>query len=182
MTEHDDRCGARTRGAGGGGCRQAAGWGTGHPGIGRCKLHGGSTPNHAMAAEGELAARALRQLGEPIPMDPTTALQRAVDSAAGLHAGLEALVRDAAGSGDPGSKALAARLQLYADATDRLARVARAAVDARLGERHAALAERQGELLVAAVRTAWHLAKCPDVYRVEFERELGSQLRQMSAN
>ena len=27
-----------------------AGWGTDHPGIGSCKFHGGSTPNHRTAA------------------------------------------------------------------------------------------------------------------------------------
>jgi len=36
------QCGARTRS--GEPCRQAAGWGTDHPGVGRCKLHGGATP------------------------------------------------------------------------------------------------------------------------------------------
>lgn len=37
-----DTCGARTRA--GTPCRRPAGWGTWHPGAGRCKLHGGSTP------------------------------------------------------------------------------------------------------------------------------------------
>jgi hypothetical protein len=44
-----DECGPEKRG--GGHCTQAAGWGTGHPGIGACKLHGGCTPNHRKAAE-----------------------------------------------------------------------------------------------------------------------------------
>lgn len=35
-------CGARTRQ--GGTCRKPAGWGTDHPGVGRCRLHGGATP------------------------------------------------------------------------------------------------------------------------------------------
>jgi hypothetical protein len=34
-------CGAKTRG--GGSCQQRAGWGTKHPGEGRCKLHGGKS-------------------------------------------------------------------------------------------------------------------------------------------
>ena len=30
-------------------CARPAGWGTGHPGFGRCKLHGGATPyKHGM--------------------------------------------------------------------------------------------------------------------------------------
>ncbi len=36
------KCGAKTRG--GTPCRRPAGWGTEHPGEGRCKLHGGCSP------------------------------------------------------------------------------------------------------------------------------------------
>jgi len=36
------KCGAKTRD--GGTCGQPAGWGTDHPGEGRCKFHGGATP------------------------------------------------------------------------------------------------------------------------------------------
>jgi len=38
-------CGAKTRS--GGRCQLPAGWGTDHPGVGRCKLHGGATPRGA---------------------------------------------------------------------------------------------------------------------------------------
>jgi len=37
-------CDAKTRR--GGLCKRGAGWGTMHPGRGRCRLHGGSTPTH----------------------------------------------------------------------------------------------------------------------------------------
>lgn len=47
-------CGARTRG--GAFCRRPAGWGTSHLHVGRCKLHGGSTPNHVANARAKLAA------------------------------------------------------------------------------------------------------------------------------
>ena len=36
-----DKCGAKTRA--GTPCKQPAGWGTDHPGQGRCKLHGGAS-------------------------------------------------------------------------------------------------------------------------------------------
>lgn len=39
------RCGGKTRS--GGRCTQAAGWGTAHPGEGKCKLHGGASPRGA---------------------------------------------------------------------------------------------------------------------------------------
>jgi hypothetical protein len=38
------RCGAIKR-QGEGECQQPAGWGTDHPGTGRCKLHGGASPS-----------------------------------------------------------------------------------------------------------------------------------------
>lgn len=39
------RCGGKTRS--GGQCTQPAGWGTSHPGEGKCKLHGGASPRGA---------------------------------------------------------------------------------------------------------------------------------------
>jgi len=41
-------CGARTRR--GSLCQQPAGWGTDHPGEGRCKLHGGASPRGVESA------------------------------------------------------------------------------------------------------------------------------------
>lgn len=38
------KCGARKRSNPYERCTQAAGWGTDHPGVGRCKLHGGASP------------------------------------------------------------------------------------------------------------------------------------------
>lgn len=46
--------GPRKHGAGP--CTQYAGWGTSHPGFGRCKLHGGSNSSHAAAAAKAIAA------------------------------------------------------------------------------------------------------------------------------
>lgn len=78
---HDGLCGATKRN--GGTCSQAAGWGTTHPGIGKCKLHGGSTPNHQRSAQMELARRECVRLGVPIDMDPGDAMIGLVREAAG---------------------------------------------------------------------------------------------------
>jgi hypothetical protein len=60
-------CGARTRG--GGHCRKGSGWGTDHPGQGRCKLHGGATPiKHGRYSS--IQRPALRQLIEKHEADP----------------------------------------------------------------------------------------------------------------
>lgn len=56
-------------------CTQAAGWGTTHPGAGRCKLHGGSTTTGEKAGRRLLAQKALavhlrdlvyEPLGDPV--------------------------------------------------------------------------------------------------------------------
>ena len=93
---HDNRlCGSPTH-ATGNPCRRPAGWGTSHPGLGNCKLHGGSSPNgvrHAevLAAEQQQARAAdlLRAQGiEPVA-DPVAALR----SVAGEHRVLTAAAR-----------------------------------------------------------------------------------------
>lgn len=77
---HDSKplCGARRRQADAT-CRRPAGWGTDHVGIGRCKLHGGSTTKHranaAARAEREQVNAMLERLGKPMPLgDPIEAL------------------------------------------------------------------------------------------------------------
>lgn len=167
-------CGARTRSAGGRACRNPAGKGTSHVGTGRCRHHAGSTPSHLVAAEVVVAERALRTLGEPIPTDPLEGLQRAVDSAAGLHHGLQQLVREAAASDD--SRALVPRLALYADAIDRLARTARQAVEARLTERQARINQEQGELLVRFVVAALAVAAIPPELHRPFRAALAVEI------
>ena len=56
-----DLCGARNR-SGNKTCRLQAGWGTPHFGVGRCKLHGGSTPTHVKAAEQQVAEQVVKAL------------------------------------------------------------------------------------------------------------------------
>jgi hypothetical protein len=62
------KCAAKTRA--GGKCQQAAGFGTDHPGLGRCKYHGGSTRvgfGHAVQERAQL-------MGAPIDMNPIEAI------------------------------------------------------------------------------------------------------------
>jgi len=64
----------------GGKCGMAAGWGTNHPGIGPCKLHGGTTPQHVRAA----AKSELRNLlGEEKEMNPFEAIMWCIRIRAG---------------------------------------------------------------------------------------------------
>jgi hypothetical protein len=67
------RCGGRTRR--GTLCRQPAGHGTGHPGVGRCSFHAGATPNGETNGRRLLAEQACAVLGVPIRTTPQKALQ-----------------------------------------------------------------------------------------------------------
>jgi hypothetical protein len=76
-----DRCGARART--GGRCGLPAGWGTGHAGIGACKLHGGAMPNHEVHARRVLAERAVQAFGLPVRTTPERALLAELDRTLG---------------------------------------------------------------------------------------------------
>lgn len=131
--DHDDPtrwCGGPKRN-GTGRCTQRAGWGTPHPGYGRCKLHGGSTPSHRAAAEKVQLERAVVTYGARREIGHLQALVEMLHDAAGHVAWLrdkvqaeapEALVWGVAdevnrGSGEyPGvDRTLAARPSVWLD-------------------------------------------------------------------
>jgi hypothetical protein len=68
-----DRCGGQT--TAGGTCTQRAGWGTDHPGTGRCKLHGGSVPvktgRYSKYLRGPFGEKVREHLNDPNPLDLT---------------------------------------------------------------------------------------------------------------
>lgn len=76
-----DKCEGKKRG--GGNCQRPAGWGTDHVGIGRCKLHGGSTPTHRRSAQVEQARRDVMVLGARRDIHPAEALLELVQCKAG---------------------------------------------------------------------------------------------------
>lgn len=55
-------------------CKKNAGDGTTHPGIGRCKHHGGSTINHVESAQKEMLRKAVATYGLPVTITPEEAL------------------------------------------------------------------------------------------------------------
>jgi hypothetical protein len=94
-----DCCEAKTRK--GGKCQLPAGHGTDHVGIGRCKLHAGSTPTHEKAASLEIAKRECATLGIPIETTPAEALIREVWEAEGNVEFYRRLVQELATHPDP---------------------------------------------------------------------------------
>jgi hypothetical protein len=80
------RCGAKKK-QGPGHCTQVAGWGTDHPGVGRCKLHGGKTPNGEKAGKRELVEREAQRMVAlaGTDQDPIEHLLEALHHAAALE-------------------------------------------------------------------------------------------------
>jgi len=169
--ERDKYCGARKH-QGEGTCTRPAGWGTDHPGYGKCKLHGGATPNHGTAADREKVLEAVRTFGLPLDVSPTEALLDEVKWTAGHVAWLRDRIQEfeaealswgrssevRKGSGEfPGTDttytaAPPVLLDLYQRERRHLLDVCRVAIGAGLAERQVRLAERQGELIAGAIQ------------------------------
>lgn len=67
----------------GGHCERPAGWGTKHLGVGRCKLHGGASPNAEVAGQVQLARREAVVMGAPLDIPPHEAILECIRIAAG---------------------------------------------------------------------------------------------------
>lgn len=81
-TGQGGRCGAPRR-SDGAPCAQGAGAGTPHPGIGRCKWHGGSTPSHVAAAQRIQLAEAVKTYGARRDIGHLEALVELLQDSAG---------------------------------------------------------------------------------------------------
>lgn len=167
---HDRYCGANKR-QGEGTCKRPTGWGTDHPGTGRCKLHGGSTPDHKNAAKLEIARRAVATYGLPREVTPDVALLEEVHRTAGHVAWLAEIVAEIEhedlvwgkteeaeknatefGGVDTTYKAVPnIWLVLYQQERKHLATVAKAAIDAGIAERQVRIAEQQGQMLAKVI-------------------------------
>jgi hypothetical protein len=157
-------CGGKKK-QGRGNCTRPKGWGTKHPGRGKCKLHGGSTKSHQAAAERE----AVVTYGLPVEIDPLQALLEEVYRTAGHVAWLGHVIRGL--EQDNVTRGLTKTVQLP-DGTQRieagagisvwvklyqaerahLAKVAKAAVDAGIEERLVHIAEEQAKQLAGVIR------------------------------
>lgn len=137
-------------------CRRPAGWGTDHPGIGACKLHGGSMRNHRIAAvrtmiDIELGATFGANL--PVDIHPTDALIELVKMTAGYVRWLNARVSELSNISErnkqTGITELSVTVRSLGEYTDRLARFSKMALDAGVEERLVRVAEQQGDLIAS---------------------------------
>lgn len=154
-------------------CTQRAGYGTEHVGIGKCKFHGGCTPNHQKAAETELAKRAVRTYGLDQEVDPWTALLDEIARTNGHVMWLRDQIADLepselisgtlsieekTGGGPTGDYTAVTTgagehvfLRLYREERKHLAMVCKTAIGCGIAERHVKLAEQQGAAMVKLI-------------------------------
>lgn len=168
-------CGAKTRAKKP--CKRPAGAGTSHVGVGRCKLHGGASPQAEVSGAVELARREAVVMGRPLDIEPHEALLECVRIAAGevQYASwqIELLTPEDAvgpvvttrplkwekGAESPterieehGPPALHIWIEVRHRAMDRLANYSRIALAAGVAERQVRVAESQAQLMAQAVR------------------------------
>jgi hypothetical protein len=139
-------CGVKKRS--GGHCNMAAGWGTPHPGIGKCKFHGGSVPSHVKAAAKE-EYRLL--LGTPMEINPLDAIIWCIKIRAGEVQWLTDRMHDLDEIHWVEDTMVGKQFHLYArerqHAMADLARYSQMAISLGIAERAVKLAETYGEML-----------------------------------
>ena len=120
-------CGAKTRA--GTKCKFVRGYKTNHPGRGRCKLHGGNTPNGRKYAQVEAARTILADLAVPVAGNPLQVLQAVLDSAHGVMDAARRMLAELPREKDVDEKAWA-RLKLYRESIEAAGRMAKLAAEA----------------------------------------------------
>ncbi len=187
-----DRCGARKKG-GDGCCARPAGWGTDHPGLGKCKLHGGSTPNHQRSAQLELARQAITRLGQQIPEDeatPTLIMIGLVrESAGNVEFYRRAVATDdpqdliwrETGPGGAAKQVKSVWLVVYDEERDRLARYIKEAIGLGIEERRVRLEEADARTLMEGFSKAVTAAKLSPEQTEVLRRVFADHLRQSRA-
>jgi len=134
-------------------CRLFAGQGTSHSGVGRCKYHLGNSKNHEAHAVRVEATRRLVSFGEKVPVEPTEALLAVLH----LSAGHLSWVRsELAALDDKTTFEGQVLLRLWNEERDRVARIAKAALDAGVAERQIRMAEQYGEQLAQLLKAIFY--------------------------
>jgi len=168
----NEMCGANKKN--GESCRAFAGQGTSHPGIGRCKFHGGSTASHEKAALKREVQRKMVMMGEPDAN--VTALQALLQElwastghVAWLRQQLAGMEKDELGT--PYGQALTS---LYNTERDRKTRTARLAIESGVDEAAIRVAEAQISLMGMALSKAADKAGLSPAVR----KRLGAAMRE----
>lgn len=161
------RCGGKTRTPDKKGkpCARPAGWGTPHPGYGKCKFHGGSTKNGRKAAKKEWVDTQIAMYGDVVEIEPEQALIEELWRTNGavrylasfltdgevdeVHSRLKQTVK---GPGNATHEGLSVEAELYMKERQHLLHVTKTAIAAGLATRQVEIAEQQAAMLVAVIR------------------------------
>lgn len=182
---HDrPKCGAKKRQTEGT-CERPAGWGTDHPGTGRCKLHGGSTRTQSVAAEREaleVRARVLFEKVAPevVPVDnPLEAYRMFAGRVMAWLALMEELLADVQSPRYRGATAeqIRGEIVLYERAMDRANTVLSTYAKLNIDERLARVTQAQADILVAVVKAGLNAAGVTSDQRELAHAEIARQLR-----
>lgn len=169
-------------------CHKPSGWGTNHPGTGRCRLHGGNTRDHRNAAARTIAEAKARELfGKTLDDTPVhNPLEVFAELAGEVRGWLKVMRQLVADLTSPGYAALTgeqikAEVQLYERAMDRantvLATYARLNIDSRL----AAISEAQGRIVLGAIQAALASAGVVGPRAIEAGRVAAAKMRVLEA-
>lgn len=158
-----EKCGAKTRQEESAEyCGLPAGWGSDHPGIGRCRLHGGNTGGQKIQAAKIRADRELRSVLAELDVEPVDDPLQALlnlggqvlawqEAAATLVNRLNDRIRY---EGAAGAEQLRAEVALYERAMDRAAHVLGLIAKLNIEERMVAVSERQADRVISAIDAA----------------------------
>lgn len=143
-----EKCGAnKNKTKGGGQCQLPAGWGTVHPGWGRCKFHAGNTHSGRVTAARQQMRAGAAFFGRPIETTPEEALLGEVKRSAGHVAYLEEQIQTAEFDGEDDrekTRQIAVLRTLYRNERKHLVMVCQTALHAGIQERAVQVAERWG--------------------------------------
>lgn len=173
-------CGAKK--AHGGFCTLNKGYGTPHPGSGRCKWHGGNTETGKKAAAKE-AGLLLIKYTDPVEIDPTTALLQELYRTAG-H--VQYLDQQIASWNLDTKKEIppeqAQWMKVHLVERIHMSKVAKLALDAGVAEREIRLAEQQGMILAGAIEAILERLGLTALQRALIPEVVPDVLRSLSLN
>lgn len=175
LKEPDTKCNGRKTGERGY-CKQKAGHGTWHPGIGRCSRHGGASPTYTAEVYRLRAEQEVKRYTFKVKTDPHAALLEELERTVGViqfleikvnqleHEGKGANMVGPVGGGQGGFPEYKPNVYWVMLQAERkhLEDIAGSCIKAGIEERRVQLAERQGEAIAAVLKGVLAELKIPD--------------------
>ena len=183
MANGRPKCGARKKQSEGN-CTRPAGWGTDHPGFGRCKLHGGCVPSGRKAAlEQAIQAQAASELAklDVVPVaNPLAELQILAAQSVAWKNAMAAKVNeltDVSYRSTLGQEQLRSELTLWERAMDRCLATLTALAKMDIDERLVRIEEGKAVMVAAAVRDGLAKAGATEQQQLEAKKHVVLRLR-----